>query len=145
MAGETDRTRVVRDLFVQHVPEIASGVIVIEAIACEPGVRSKIAVRSETDPDPVATCVGGRDATIMKQITARLHPEKLDIVRWNANPELFIGNALKPVQVESVSLDHSARIAHVVVSIDDHQRLTRRQPELLPLACVLSRWEIRVG
>ncbi len=79
-----------------EVPEIHDGVVEIKAIAREPGSRSKVAVHSrDLNVDPVGACVGQKGARI-QAIVSELKGEKIDIVRWDSDPAVFVGNALSP-------------------------------------------------
>ncbi|NLD33158.1 MAG: transcription termination/antitermination protein NusA, partial [Trichococcus flocculiformis] len=86
-------------LFEQEVPEIFDGVVEIVSIAREAGDRSKVAVRSrDKNVDPVGTCVGPRGQRV-QAIVNELRGENMDIVEWNEDPSIYIGNALNPAQV----------------------------------------------
>ncbi len=94
----------VKAMFETEVPEIEQGIVEIKAISREAGGRTKIAVYSEDENvDPVGSCIGskgGRVATIVEE----LHGEKIDIVKYNEEPEQFIAAALAPAQVVSVNI-----------------------------------------
>src|SRR5207247_135898 len=98
-------TEEIRQLLLEHVPEIASGVIEIKGIVREPGRKTIIAVHS-TDPavDPVGACVGLRGLRV-KTIVGILSGEKLDIVRWSDSLSLFVRHLLAPAQVSEVKVD----------------------------------------
>ncbi|MDP2872748.1 MAG: transcription termination factor NusA [Bacillota bacterium] len=98
-----------------EVPEIHDGVVEIKAIAREPGSRSKVAVHSrDLNVDPVGACVGQKGARI-QAIVSELKGEKIDIVRWDTDPAVFVGNALSPARVVKVDVDEEQRVARVVV------------------------------
>ena len=108
----------VKRLFELEVPEIFDGTVEIKSIAREAGSRTKMAVWSEDpDVDPIGACVGpkgGRVASIVKELGG----EKIDIVKYSEDPEIFVANALAPAQVMSVTLldDKSCQ-----VSVPDNQ------------------------
>ena len=108
----------VKRLFELGVPEIFDGTGEIKSIAREAGSRTKMAVWSEDpDVDPIGACVGpkgGRVASIVKELGG----EKIDIVKYSEDPEIFVANALAPAQVMSVTLldDKSCQ-----VSVPDNQ------------------------
>ena len=91
-------------LFELAVPEIYSGVVEIKSVVREAGSRSKIAVYA-MDPnlDPVGACVGPKGQRV-QTIVNELHDEKIDIVRWDEDPAIYIANALSPAKVISVSV-----------------------------------------
>ena len=77
-------------LFAQEVPEVYEGIIEIRAVARDPGSRAKIAVISNNSSiDPVGACVGMRGSRV-QTIVNELHGERIDVIPWSANPELFI-------------------------------------------------------
>ena len=108
----------VKRLFELEVPEIFDGTVEIKSIAREAGSRTKMAVWSEDpDVDPIGACVGpkgGRVASIVKELGG----EKIDIVKYSEDPDIFVANALAPAQVMSVTLldDKSCQ-----VSVPDNQ------------------------
>ncbi|AEB29778.1 transcription elongation factor NusA [Carnobacterium sp. 17-4] len=102
-------------LFEQEVPEIYDGVVEIVSIAREAGDRAKVAVRSrEEHIDPVGTCVGPKGQRV-QAIVNELKGENMDIVEWDADPATYIGNALNPAQVVSVTFNESNGSCLVVV------------------------------
>ena len=102
-------------LFEQEVPEIYDGVVEIVSIAREAGDRAKVAVRSrEEHIDPVGTCVGPKGQRV-QAIVNELKGENMDIVEWDADPATYIGNALNPAQVVSVTFNEAAGSCLVVV------------------------------
>lgn len=96
-------------LFEQEVPEIASGVVVIEAIAREAGSRTKMAVSSKDDKvDPVGSCVGQKGVRV-QSIISELFGEKIDIVPFSNTTEKFIASSLSPAKVTEVELDQKEK------------------------------------
>src|SRR3984957_14611978 len=95
----------VRRLFELEVSEIADRTVEIRGIAREAGYRTKIAVFSANEKvDPVGACVGMRGSRV-KNIVRELNNEKVDIIRWSAEPKEFVLEALKPAKIKSVSLN----------------------------------------
>src|SRR5689334_11759834 len=95
----------VRRLFEVEVSEIADRTVEIKAIAREAGYRTKIAVWSSDEKvDPVGACVGMRGSRV-KNIVRELNQEKVDIIRWSADPREFVMEALKPAKIRSLALD----------------------------------------
>ena len=112
------RRELVRRLFEQEIPEIADGVISINELAREPGYRSKVAVSSiDQRVDCVGACVGVRGNRI-KNIVDELAGERIDIVRWNDDPQALIPNALQPAEVDQVILCQMMGRAIVLVRED---------------------------
>ena len=104
-----------RKLFAIEVPEIAEGIVQIHGVAREPGERAKIAVStSDERVDPVGACVGvkgSRVQTIVRELT--LSGERIDIVPWIDEPQIFIERALSPANVSRVITDN--RRKHAIV------------------------------
>ncbi len=109
----------VRRLFELEVTEVADGTVKIEAFAREPGYRTKIAVTS-TDPkvDPVGACVGARGARV-KTIVRELGGEKIDIIKYYADPREMIIEALKPAVPREIVLDEKTHRILLKVATDD--------------------------
>ena len=98
------RPQLVQRLFEQEIPEIAEGIITIEALAREPGYRSKVAVSSSDQRiDCVGACVGVRGNRI-KNIVDESAGERIDIVRYSDDMQVLIPNALQPAEVDEVIL-----------------------------------------
>lgn len=109
-----------RRLFEQEVPEVYDGTVEIVSIAREAGDRSKVAVRSfDANVDPVGTCVGPKGQRV-QAIVNELKGENMDIVEWNADPAVFIANALNPAEVTDVIFDVDNPKACTVV-VPDYQ------------------------
>jgi transcription termination/antitermination protein NusA len=135
----------VRKLFAMEVPEIADGVVEICAVAREAGHRTKIAVRS-TAPSVRArgACIGPLGARVRAVVT-ELHGEKIDIIDWDPDPATFVGNALSPAQVSSVTVvDEAARAARVVVPDFQLSLAIGREGQNARLAARLTGWRIDI-
>jgi len=138
------RPQLVQRLFEQEIPEIADGVIEVRAMAREPGYRSKVAVSSSDQRvDCVGACVGVRGNRI-KNIVDELSGERIDIVRWNDDLEVFIPNALQPAEVEQVILCKMLGRAIVLVREDQLSLAIGRRGQNVRLASKLSRWDIEI-
>ena len=88
-------------LFELEVPEIEEGLIEIRAAARDPGIRAKIAVKSN-DPrlDPQGTCIGMRGSRVTA-VTNELAGERVDIILFSEDPAKFVVNALAPAEISS--------------------------------------------
>ncbi len=136
-----------RRLLEEEVPEIYRGEVEIRAIAREAGRRSKVAVSAAApNIDPVGACVGIRGVRI-QAIMRELHGEKIDVIEWNPDPEIFIAKALSPAQVLGVYLHPEAeghRTATVVVPEDQLSLAIGRQGQNARLAAKLTAWRIDI-
>jgi N utilization substance protein A len=134
----------IKKLFELEVPEITERIIEIRALAREPGYRTKIAVTSvDLKVDAVGACVGVR-GTRIKNIVSELSGERIDIVRWSDQPDIFIANALNPAEVEAISLNPRARLARVIVAEDQLSRAIGALGQNVRLASKLTEWDIDV-
>ena len=131
-------------LFEQEVPEIQDGIVEIQAIARDPGSRTKIAVISN-DPsiDPVGTCVGMRGARV-QAIVNELHGEKIDIIEWTSNQAAFVINALAPASIDRVVLDEERQNIEVAVAEDQLAIAIGRRGQNVRLASELTGWNIEL-
>jgi len=134
----------VQKLFEQEVPEIQDGLIAIQAIARDPGSRSKIAVIS-TDPsvDPVGACVGMRGARV-QAVVNELHGEKIDIIEWTDDPAAFVVNALAPAEIERVMVDEERNTIEVACGEDNLAIAIGRRGQNVRLASELSGWNVEI-
>lgn len=131
-------------LFEQEVPEIQDGIVSIQAIARDPGSRSKIAVVSN-DPavDPVGACVGMRGARV-QAVVNELHGEKIDIIEWTDDPAVFVVNALAPAEIERVLVDEPRNTIEVAVNEENLAIAIGKRGQNVRLASELSGWNIEI-
>lgn len=131
-------------LFELEVPEIYDGVVELHSVAREPGKRSKIAVYSR-DPnvDCVGACVGPKGARV-QNIVMELQNEKIDIVKWDEDPAVYIANALSPAQAVSVTIDEGAKSSVVVVPDYQLSLAIGKAGQNARLAAKLTNWKIDI-
>lgn len=134
----------IRKLFELEVPEIAQGIININSLVRESGYRTKIAVSSEdTKIDCVGACIGVRGARI-RNILEELGGEKIDIIRWDTEPEILIENALKPAEISRIVLESDKKRAKVFVSESQQPLAIGKDGQNVRLASRLCKWEIDI-
>jgi N utilization substance protein A len=134
----------IRRLFEAEVPEVAERVIEMKAMSREAGFRTKIAVASiDSKVDAVGACVGVRGSRI-RNIVDELGGEKIDIVRWNESSQILIANALKPAEVEEVSLCFELGRATIIVREDQLSLAIGRRGQNVRLAARLTGWDIDI-
>jgi N utilization substance protein A len=135
---------IVKALFEMEVPEIQDKVIEIRAIARDPGYRTKVAVASlDAKVDAVGACVGIRGSRI-KNIVDELNGEKIDIVRFNESPEVFIMNSLKPAEIQGIELDFETRRALVFVAEEQLSLAIGKRGQNVRLASRITGWDIDI-
>lgn len=134
----------VKRLFELEVPEIHEGVVDIYAISREAGSRTKIAVHSK-DPnvDPVGACVGFKGSRV-KAIVEELNGEKIDIVIWSKDIEVFIANSLSPSKVVKVEVNEKERSAMIVVPDYQLSLAIGKEGQNARLAAKLTNWKIDI-
>jgi len=131
-------------LFELEVPEIASGIVEIKAVAREAGIRSKIAVTSHSDSvDPVGACVGPRGVRV-QAVVSELKGEKVDIVAYSDDPREFIANALSPARVSRVLIQDGEKSARVVVPDNQLSLAIGKEGQNARLAARLTGWRIDI-
>lgn len=134
----------IRKMFELEVPEIASGVVEIKAIAREAGARSKIAVfTAQENIDPVGSCVGQR-GTRVQTVINELGGEKIDIIEWTEDVEGFIAHALSPADIIKVELDEEEKKATVEVKEDQLSLAIGKAGQNVRLAAKLTGWKIDI-
>ena len=131
-------------LFQKEVPEIGEEIIEVKGAARDPGVRAKIAVKTNDHRiDPVGACVGMR-GTRVQAVTAELGGERVDIVLWDDNPVQFVINALQPAEVVSIVLDEDLHAMDVAVDSDQLAQAIGRAGQNVRLASELTGWRLNV-
>jgi len=134
----------VSELFALEVPEIHSGVVKIEAIAREPGSRTKVAVSSsEENVDPIGSCVGQKGVRV-QAVVAELGNEKIDIVPFNDSLDKFISASLSPAKTLDVVLDRDNKEAKVTVADDQLSLAIGKEGQNVRLAAKLTGWHIDI-
>lgn len=131
-------------LFEVEVPEIQDGTIEIKAAAREPGHRAKIAVYTgDRDIDPVGACVGMKGSRV-QNIVNELQGEKIDIVKWHEDVEVFVRNALAPADITSVNSNYSEHVLDVIVEDDQLSLAIGRRGQNVRLAAMLTGWKVNI-
>ncbi len=131
-------------LFELEVPEIEEGLLEIRSAARDPGLRSKIAVKTNDQRlDPVGTCVGMRGSRV-QAVTGELAGERVDIVLWSMEPAQFVINAMAPAEVSSIVVDEDAHSMDVVVDEEQLALAIGRNGQNVRLASELTGWTLNI-
>ena len=131
-------------LFELEVPEIEEGLLEIRAAARDPGIRAKIAVKSNDQRiDPIGTCVGMRGSRV-QAVTGELGGERVDIVLWSPEPAQFVDNALAPAEVTRIVVDEEKHSMDVVVEEDQLAQAIGRNGQNVRLASDLTGWMLNI-
>lgn len=132
------------ELFRIEVPEILEEVIEIKAAARDPGLRAKIAVKTNDKRiDPVGACVGIRGARV-QAVSSELGGERVDIVLWDDNPAQFVINAMAPADVASIIVDEDNKTMDIAVEADTLAQAIGRNGQNVRLATHLTKWKLNV-
>lgn len=132
-------------LFKNEVPEMENGSVEIKEIAREGGVRTKLAVASNTPGvDPVGTFVGGHGTRVTAVMSEIGDQEKIDIIIWASDPKEYIINALSPTKVTRVEIDEKAKKAIVYVPEDQLSIAIGKNGQNVRLASKLTGYELDI-
>jgi N utilization substance protein A len=132
------------ELFKLEVPEVGQGLIQILGAARDPGIRAKIAVRSN-DPriDPVGACVGMRGSRV-QAVSNEIAGERVDIIPFDENPAQFVINAMSPAEVISIVVDEDSHSMDIAVSEEKLSQAIGRGGQNIRLASQLTGWDLNV-
>ncbi|MDE2655668.1 MAG: transcription termination factor NusA [Gemmatimonadetes bacterium] len=129
-------------LFKLEVPEIYQGIVQIKELTREVGGRTKIAVHSRDDSiDPVGACVGLKGSRV-QAVVSELGGERIDIVPWHPDPEIFARRALAPARVAKVMSDAARQVITAIVDEDQLSLAIGRNGQNVRLASQLIGWQI---
>jgi len=132
------------ELFKLEVPEVGQGLIQILGAARDPGVRAKIAVKSnEPRIDPVGACVGMRGSRV-QAVSNEIAGERVDIIPFDQNPAQFVINAMSPAEVISIVVDEESHSMDIAVAEDKLSQAIGRGGQNIRLASQLSGWDLNV-
>jgi N utilization substance protein A len=133
-----------RKLFAIEVPEISEEIVRVHAVAREPGERAKIAVSSNDERvDPVGACVGIKGSRV-QAVVRELSGERIDIVPWIDEPQIFIARALGPADVSRVITDNRRKHATVIVNDDQLSLAIGKSGQNSRLAVQLTGWGLDI-
>lgn len=132
----------VASLFKLEVPEIYQGIVEIKELTREVGGRTKIAVHSRDESiDPVGACVGLKGSRV-QAVVSELGGERIDIVPWHPDPEIFARRALAPARVAKVVSDAERQVITAIVDEDQLSLAIGRNGQNVRLASQLIGWQI---
>jgi N utilization substance protein A len=135
----------IKRLFELEVPEIYSGVVEIKSIAREAGSRTKISVQShDENVDATGACVGPKGVRV-QTIVNELKNEKIDIIKYDKTPEIYIANSLSPAKVIEVSINENNKSAKVVVADNQLSLAIGKEGQNVRLAAKLTGWKIDIA
>ncbi|MDD5888286.1 MAG: transcription termination factor NusA [bacterium] len=135
----------VKRLFELEIPEINDGTVILYSVARDPGNRSKVAVYSEKpNVDPIGACIGEK-GTRIAHIISELHGEKLDVVKYDKDPAIFIENALSPAKGLTVAItDPKKQEAMVIADGENFSLAIGKKGQNAKLASKLTHYKIDI-
>ena len=135
----------VKRLFELEIPELADGTVMLYSVARDAGVRSKVAVYSENpNVDPIGACIGEKGTRIAR-IIEELHGEKLDVIKYDKDPAIFIENALSPAKDLTVAITDSKKQEAMVIADGDNFSLAiGKKGQNARLASRLTKFKIDI-
>ncbi len=138
------RKEMLMELFRIEVPEIGENIIDLKAAAREPGIRAKIAVKTNDGRiDPVGACVGMRGARV-QAVSNELAGERVDIILWDDNPAQFVINAMAPADIASIIIDEDSKTMDLAVDPEQLSQAIGRSGQNVRLASQLTGWTLNV-
>jgi N utilization substance protein A len=131
-------------LFELEVPEIFERIIEIKTVAREPGERAKVAVVSADERiDPVGACVGVKGVRV-QAIVRELNNERIDIVPYHPDPEIFVTRALAPAKVVRIDANSEENTMTIVVADDQLSLAIGKGGQNARLASKLTGWKVNI-
>ena len=132
------------ELFRLEVPEVGQGIIEILGASRDPGLRAKIAVKSN-DPklDAIGACVGMRGSRV-QSVSNELAGERIDIIPWDEDPAKFVINAMSPAEVLSIVVDETSKTMDIAVAEEQLSQAIGRGGQNVRLASELTGWNLNV-
>ncbi len=132
------------ELFRIEVPEVGEGVIEIMGAAREPGLRAKLAVKTNDGRiDPIGACIGMRGSRV-QTVSSELCSERIDIILWDPNPAQFVINSLAPAEVVSIVVDEENHSMDIAVPDEQLSQAIGRNGQNVRLASELTGWRLNV-
>lgn len=134
----------IKRLFELEVPEIAEGSVEIISVAREAGFRTKIAVFANDESiDPVGACVGLKGMRV-NSIVDEIYGEKIDIIVWSPEMDVYISNSLSPAEVKEVFIDEKGKSAIAIVPDNQLSLAIGKEGQNVRLAAKLTGWKIDI-
>ena len=132
------------ELFKLEVPEVTEDVITIKAVARDPGLRAKIAVKTNDGRiDPIGACIGIRGSRV-QNVSNELGGERIDVILWDDDPAQLVVNAMAPAEIASIVVDEDRKSMDIAVREDQLALAIGRNGQNVKLASDLSGWKLNV-
>ncbi|MBU0455530.1 MAG: transcription termination factor NusA [Pseudomonadota bacterium] len=143
LASRTEN-EMLHELLRIEVPEVGEETIEVKAVARDPGLRAKVAVKTNDGRiDPIGACVGMRGSRV-QAISNELAGERVDIILWDDNPAQLVINAMAPAEVASIVMDEDTHAMDIAVNEDQLSQAIGRGGQNVRLASALTGWTLNV-
>jgi len=138
------RPEVVSAIFAEFVPEIGDGIINIDRVVRQPGVKTKMLVSSNYDEiDPVGTLIGQKWIRV-KWVMEELSGEKIDIIANSGDLHEIIKKSLSPAEILKVEINEEEAFAKVFILSDQRARAVWKNGLNVNLASKLTGYRISI-
>lgn len=132
------------ELFKLEVPEITEDIINIKAVSRDPGLRAKMAVKTNDGRiDPIGACIGIRGSRV-QNVSNELGGERIDVILWDDDPAQLVVNAMAPAEIASIVVDEDKKIMDIAVREDQLALAIGRNGQNVKLASELTNWKLNV-
>ena len=132
------------ELFKLEVPEITEDIINIKAVSRDPGLRAKMAVKTNDGRiDPIGACIGIRGSRV-QNVSNELGGERIDVILWDDDPAQLVVNALAPAEIASIVVDEDKKVMDIAVTEDQLALAIGRNGQNVKLASELTDWKLNV-
>lgn len=132
------------ELFKLEVPEITEDIINIRAVSRDPGLRAKMAVKTNDGRiDPIGACIGIRGSRV-QNVSNELGGERIDVILWDDDPAQLVVNALAPAEIASIVVDEDKKVMDIAVTEDQLALAIGRNGQNVKLASELTNWKLNV-
>lgn len=131
-------------LFELEVPEIRNGLVEILNVAREPGMRSKILVKSkDTNVDPAGACVGVRGSRV-QNVLQEFRSERIDVIPYQKDIEHLAQKALAPCEILNVVALEEHKTLEITVPDEQLSLAIGKKGVNVRLASKLIGWNIDI-
>jgi N utilization substance protein A len=133
------------ELLKLEIPEIKSELLEIKDIAREPGIKSKVSIKTHVkNLDPIGACIGIRGKRI-QNISHELCGEKIDIINWDQNLFKYIINIFHPIEIKKIEIDEKIHLINIAVKKENLSKIIGKQGQNIKLVTKLIKWNLNIN
>jgi N utilization substance protein A len=138
------RAEMVPAIFSEFVPEIEEGVITIDRVVRQAGIKTKMLVSTNYDEiDPVGTLIGQKGIRV-KGVMDELSGEKIDIIPNSDDMSEVIKKALSPAEVLKVEVNYEENSANAYILPTERAKAVGKNGLNVNLATQLTDFKISI-